>query len=230
MAAVFILCWPMFPDTDEGKYYAMSSCFRSSFAHVRSSVSLHGGVLDRGEAIRPKHYHRRRNEPNGKSVRAHGGSCPVWHHHDAGDVLLLEASGRHLRHSVAGLRRRIRALVWSHQEGEQAALVEPVEDVVRTDCVRGVQCPVYHRVLLLLPIVGTADCVGRRQHLMRIADRNFVFNACVVSVVCALTESLTIANYDNITVSAVCVLMYNYLKKFSRVCSQQGRHMSLFNT
>ena len=65
---------------------------------------------------------------------------------------------------------------------------------------------------------------------MRIADRNFVFNACVVSVVCALTESLTIANYDNITVSAVCVLMYNFLKKFSSVCSQQTRHMTLCNT
>lgn len=47
---------------------------------------------------------------------------------------------------------------------------------------------------------------------MRITDKNYVMNAIIVSVVCGLTETLTIPNYDNITIFVVSVLTYNYVK------------------
>lgn len=47
---------------------------------------------------------------------------------------------------------------------------------------------------------------------MRISDKNYLVNALIVSVVCGLTETLTIPNYDNITIFVVSILTYNYVK------------------
>ena len=49
-------------------------------------------------------------------------------------------------------------------------------------------------------------------NLMRIADRNYVENAIIVSVICGLTETVTIPNYDNITIFVMAILSYNYIK------------------
>jgi singapore isolate B (sub-type 7) whole genome shotgun sequence assembly, scaffold_0 len=56
------------------------------------------------------------------------------------------------------------------------------------------------------------DDLISRQNLMRIADKNYVMNALIVSIVCGLTETLTIPNYDNITIFVVSILTYNYVK------------------
>ena len=47
---------------------------------------------------------------------------------------------------------------------------------------------------------------------MRITDVNYYTNALILSIVCGLTETLTIANYDNITIFVMAILTYNYIK------------------
>ena len=111
------------------------------------------------------------------------------------------------------VRRRLFIPLWHHPEGESFSLVESVEDVVRSDCVRRVQFVGHHWVVRLLPDVRHLRVVSCREHLMRIRDADYVLHAIIVSVICGLTETLTIPNYDNITVSVVCVLLYDYIQK-----------------
>ena len=49
-------------------------------------------------------------------------------------------------------------------------------------------------------------------NLMRITDPNYITNALILSIVCGLTETLTITNYDNITIFVMAILTYNYIK------------------
>lgn len=45
-------------------------------------------------------------------------------------------------------------------------------------------------------------------------DSNTLWNAFFVSVLCGLTESLTISNYDNFTIFGMGILSYNYVHSF----------------
>lgn len=47
---------------------------------------------------------------------------------------------------------------------------------------------------------------------MYISDKNYIQNALIVSVVCGLIETLTIHNYDNVTIAVMAVLTYYYVK------------------
>ena len=51
-----------------------------------------------------------------------------------------------------------------------------------------------------------------RENLMYIKDKYYIQNAVIVSVVCGLMETLTIHNYDNITITAIAILTYYYVK------------------
>lgn len=65
---------------------------------------------------------------------------------------------------------------------------------------------VFHRVDILI------GCITRRENLMYISDNNYIQNALIVSVVCGLIETLTIHNYDNVTIAVMAVLTYYYVK------------------
>ena len=47
---------------------------------------------------------------------------------------------------------------------------------------------------------------------MYISDKYYIQNALIVSVVCVLIETLTIHNYDNVTIAVMAVLTYYYVK------------------
>lgn len=51
-----------------------------------------------------------------------------------------------------------------------------------------------------------------RENLMYIQDPYYVQNAVIVSVVCGLIETLTIHNYDNVTIAVMAVLTYYFVK------------------
>lgn len=169
--------------------------------------------MDRGTRLHSQFSHREHDESQRQAIGTDGGSGSVRADHDARDLLLLEESGCNLRDPHPLVRRRLFIPLWHHPEGESFSLVESVEDVVRSDCVRRVQFVGHHWVVHLLPDVRHLRVVSCREHLMRISDADYVLHAIIVSVICGLTETLTIPNYDNITVSVVCVLLYDYIQK-----------------
>lgn len=59
---------------------------------------------------------------------------------------------------------------------------------------------------------GLGLSLMHRENLMYIKDKYYIQNAVIVSVVCGLMERLTIHNYDNITITAIAILTYYYVK------------------
>ena len=59
---------------------------------------------------------------------------------------------------------------------------------------------------------GLGLSLMHRENLMYIKDKYYIQNAVIVSVVCGLMETLTIHNYDNITITAIAILTYYYVK------------------
>lgn len=44
------------------------------------------------------------------------------------------------------------------------------------------------------------------------SDSNYLYNALFVSILCGLTETFTISNYDNFTIMVMGILSYNYVQ------------------
>ena len=44
------------------------------------------------------------------------------------------------------------------------------------------------------------------------SDSNYLYNALFVSILCGLTETFTISNYDNFTIMVMGILSYKYVQ------------------
>ena len=67
----------------------------------------------------------------------------------------------------------------------------------------------------------------RREKWLLNSDPNYLWNSFLVSILCGITETLTISNYDNYTIFGMGILSYYYVH--SSVC-EQTHHCLLFST
>lgn len=94
-------------------------------------------------------------------------------------------------------------------------MVESIEDVVWTPFVyRFLIYSNCSSCLVLFSVLSCLVMIMTRHAWLVNSDSNTLWNALFVSVLCGLTESVTISNFDNFTIFGMGILSYNYVHCF----------------
>lgn len=128
MAPVFVLCWPLFPNTERGMYCALSSRNRP-LVLPDSTADVHHRFLACWKGDCFQRHDREDNEQEREVIGVGERTCPLRRDHDTNDLSVLETSRGSLRHNDVVIRRWVCSVGGFDQAVESPAVVEPFQVV-----------------------------------------------------------------------------------------------------